>query len=322
MNVSISTYNDADLLDGCLASVREILGNVGIQVVDGRYSTWPSEHDNSTDNTIRCCESYDAEYHPVGPFPREEDKHEYRVELAPDNERVLFLDADERLVDFDTKAIEPGVPYNARIHNPATYYETRELFYYPRCFKPEWLNQYEKTDLPEFRSPYWQRLKNRGRSDAISITHRHDLRGSGYRRRKLERYENENRSGPFANHVNHYLEGVEPSDKAYCPECGEKTLCRTRESNFGELQDVTRVATCINGDCYTAVEPVDVGDYRYLPDNIETGYGTDPERLRLELLDAGVELLTFYDAHDFHPEILAWMLDNDPTENEWPTVVG
>lgn len=322
ITVSISAYNDAELLDGCLRSVRDVLGDVPVQVVDGRYAAWPTADDNSTDDTPAVCARYGAAYDAAGPFEREESKWAYRRDRAPDGAWCLFLDTDERVIAFDPAGLRPETPLKVRFHNPVVYHETRPVFYYPRVYQPEWVASYTRTDLPEFRAPYAERLHRHGQTDAVTIAHRHDLRDDDYRRDKLTRYEAEERGSPYGKDTDVYLAGPEPTELDACPACGEASLRRTRETAYGPENAVSRVATCINGECYTAVEPVEIGEHRYVPDDIETGYDEDPDRLRLELLDTGINLLTYYHVHDFHPDILTWMVENDPTRDEWPVTVG
>ena len=293
MHVSVSAYNDGHLLEACLASVRDVLGDVSVDVVDGRYRTFPGDGDNSTDDTPAVARSYDADYHAEGPFDREEDKWRRRNAIAPDGELCLFLDADERLVRASVDRPVTG-PKWIRFHNPRVYREQRELFFYPRLYHPEWVGRYRQTDKPEFVDAVYT---GTDRTESVTVAHRHDLRDDAYRRAKLKRYQREDRDGPYGHDESIYLNGRWAVETEACPQCGQRTLHTSPVSAYdGSL---SRVQTCTNGECYTGIDSVDLGDYRYLPHDIDTGYDKDPDRLRLELLDAGVTFLTYWHVHDF-----------------------
>lgn len=311
--VSVNAFDDAELLRGCLASVREVLGNVRIQVIDGRYESFPAPEDNSTDATPQVCDAYGAEYWPDGPFPTEEDKHRQQLARIPGGKPCLLIDTDERLVTFDENVLATGTPYKVRVHNAVVYSEQRELFYYPRYYQPEWVTGFRKTDMPEFGETHARRL---GRTDAITIAHRHDFRDRDYREAKLERYAAEGRDSPYVHDPEGYVVGDVGRPHAApeeCPECGEETLYRSPASDFGAGDELTQVLTCTNGECYAAVDAVELGEYRYLPDRVAEGYAENPQRLRLECIDVGGELsmLTFMDVSSFHPALLQDLVEEE-----------
>lgn len=276
--VSLSVYQDAHLAEGALASIRDVLGNVRIQVVDGKYDTFrPDAPPNSTDDIQAVADAYGAEYHPEGPLPLERDKHVRRIELAPDGELLLLMDADERLHDFNADALPDETAVGPRIFNPLVY--GPHAVYWPRLAKPEWVKTINSWDAYLFNVDH-------ERSDAVTLIHRHDLRSRDYREAKYERFDREGRVGRYESDFSTYLNDEWDVDFDTCPECGEESLSRTQATDMGPA--ITRVAACVNGDgCYAAIEPVRVGEYEYVPDAVEAGFEEDPARLRIELLDAG-----------------------------------
>lgn len=300
MYVSVSTYADPELLRGCLASIREQLPDAAVAVVDGRYATWPADPDNSGDETAALADRYDATYHPDGPYPDEEAKHHHRLDLAPDGERCLFMDADERLIDIDRAALDPQGAYAIRIHQPLVYSDDRPVWYYPRSFNPEWVTDVTSTDKYHFDASAIAGGQTH-RTDAITLTHRHDLRPRTYRESKLDRYEAEDRQ--FHLDDAQYREGDWATDPVRCPECGEQSLHRS-QATTADGQAVTRVETCTAGECLARVVDRSVERYRYLPDAIATGQQEAPDRLRRELLQAGVTTIARADVRKFHPDLL------------------
>lgn len=285
--VSVSAYNDAGLLDGCLRSVREHCPDATIAVVDGRYESFrPDAPENSTDGTATVAREHGATYDPAGPFPREVHKHRYRVAEAPAHERALFIDADERLAAVDWAALQRDRAYAVRIHNPVVYSES-PIRYWPRVFRPADVDEVARWDAYSFTVPC-------DRTDAVTLAHRHDLRSQEYRGAKYERFERENRDGRYADSFERYLNNDYDVSTEDCPRCGEASLVRSPATN--ESGDFSEIVTCVRTDsCYRAVESVAVDSYEYLPDDWERGLETDPGRLRLELLDAGADFLAMHD---------------------------
>lgn len=287
MNVSINTYQDAPLLRECLASIRCVAPDARIQVVDGAYSTFPHDSDNSTDGTPEICDDYDAEYWPVGdgPYADEPAKHRARVRLAPDGDPVLFMDADERLVAADPAETPTDTVGRVRIYDPVY---RPGVTYYARYFRPEWLVDIPRQDRFWFERPDGSDLTER-HTDAITIVHRHDLRGDAYVDAKAARLDSEGRD------PERYRERVARAreratrEAATCPSCGEDTLHRSRVGGYAA--GYTRVEACVSRDgCHRAVVGYDLGDYEYLPDRIREGFREDPERLRVECMDAGLDM--------------------------------
>ena len=274
--VSVSAFNDADLLDSCLASIREHAPGATTQVVDGRYVTHGEPPDNSTDATPDVAADYDATYHPGGPYPTEKAKHEHRLSLSPRGTRCLFLDADERLLAFDAGAIPDDTVGRIRIFNAGMYGHT--VRHYPRYFYPEQFDEVVRVDRFSFDAPV-------ERTDGITVAHRPDLRPDSYRAAKVDRYDAEGRDNWYREHLEDLRENGVDADYTTCPECGETSLSRSRATTFGDA--VTRVAACVNGECYAAIESVDVGEFVYLPDRVREGFETDVARVRLELAVAG-----------------------------------
>lgn len=279
MFVSVSAYNDGGLLAGCLKSINEVLPDASVQVVDGRYETWPEGDDNSTDNTRRVAAWYDAEYVPGGPYERERDKHIDRVRRAPDGRRAVFLDADERLLQADLSRLEDGVAYQPRIVN-ALVYGPRAV-YWPRSFYPETVEGINRWDAYQFSTPC-------KRSDAVTIVHRHDLRDRGYREAKYERFRNEDRAGRYEDDFETYLEDDWNATFETCPACGRESVTACQLTDYGPR--LSQVEVCTAGDrCHSRVVAYDSGDWKYLPDDYLTGFQEDPGQLRAELMDAGCE---------------------------------
>lgn len=314
MIVSVSAYQDADLLDGCLESIRETLGSVSIQVVDGAYRTWPGWEDapNSTDMTGAVCEDWGADHDPAGPFVRERDKHVYRVEQAPEGEWCLLLDADERLLEFDRGALNEQTAYQPRIANSLVYGPA--AVYWPRLFKPEWVQSINRWDAYLFDVPC-------EKTDAVTILHRHDLRDRDYREAKYERFGNEGRRGRYEGSFETYLNDDWGADFSTCPRCGSESVTRSQITNHGPNGEYSYVEACVNGDgCYAHVEPVEVGEWRYLPDAYERGFAEDPARLRLELMDAGCPFVGGLSVErlrdEFGPVTRIWIEENLTNERE------
>lgn len=284
--VSVSVYNDGSLLEECLAAVRAELPDAEIVVVDGRYETWPAGADNSTDETPTVCQHHDAAYVPAGPFDRECDKHQYRVDHTPDDEWMLLLDADERLVAFDEDALEAETAYRPRIFNPLVYGPA--CVYWPRIFKPGWVEEINRWDAYLFDAPV-------DRTDAVTIAHRHDLRDRDYREAKYERFANEGRAGRYDEAFDTYLNDEwEVPEQRFdsCPACGGDRIW-SLATQYGPDGAMSRVGVCLSGDgCWTGTEPVTVDDYQYLPADVQRGFDEDPMQLRAELLDAGCPFIS------------------------------
>lgn len=297
MNINVSSYQDADLLDNCLHSIHDTLDDPTITVTDGRYESWPAEPDNSTDNTRALCEEYNATYNPAGPFDRERDKHVYRVHQSPDGERVLFLDADERLLAVDQATLNDAdkLAYQPRIYNALVY--GPKSVYWPRCFYPETVESINRWDAYLFDVPC-------KRTDAITILHRHDLRDPEYRTKKNIRFTREDRRAREIDYL---------ADFSPCPECGEQRLTRSQATDY-ETGEYTYVQACTNGECHASINRITLYEHRYVPENIDEGYAENPRQLRLELLEAlperradvirphGVELL-----EEMRPLIERWV---------------
>lgn len=317
--VSISAYQDRELLQGALESVRDVLGNVRIQVVDGRYETFrPTAADNSTDDMQAVCDAYGAEYWPDGPYEREREKHVHRVELAPDGERALFMDADERLHAYDGDALndDEKVAYSPRIANALVYGPT--AVYWPRLFYPETVHSVNRWDAYLFESKHEN-------TDAVTIIHRHDLRDEQYRIEKYHRFDREDRTGRFQDRLGDYLQDDwELEDLQQCPNCGADSVTTTQWTSYGPGDGFSRVAVCVNGDrCHAQIDSRTIDEYRYLPDRVEAGLEEAPERLRLELLDAGCPFLNQSSTKrlsNLQPSIELWL--EDTFERDSPKVFG
>lgn len=278
MNVSISAYNDGDLLQNALESVTQIMPDANIQVVDGKYETFkPDAAENSTDNTEDIAKSFNARYIGGGPYGRERDKHIHRVELSPDDELTVFMDADERLLTFDRDALPERTAISPRIFNALVY--GPHAVYWPRVFKPGWVATINRWDAYLFDVSH-------ERSDAVTILHRHDLRDREYREAKYERFAREDRTGRYDDDYEMYLADDWDATFRACPGCGRDSVTESQVTNFGE--EYSHVECCIAADgCHAAVREVDVGEWRYLPDDWRAGWENDAKRLRLELMDAG-----------------------------------
>jgi hypothetical protein len=321
MHVSISAYNDGGLLPNCIQSVRDVLPNADIHVVDGRYESWPDGPDNSDDATPAHAETLADEYHADGPFRREDDKHLHRVNLAPDDEYALFLDADERLLTCPDPDALPRAAVFPRIYNAIVYGPVS--VYWPRLFKPEWVVDVKRWDKYSFDISGVADDETAMRDDDVTIVHRHDLRSREYREAKLERFHNEGRKSRYEGPVDEsddrgqleqYLSG-EWQHVAFdqCPNCGQTSLTRSQLTNYG-TDPLTSVDACIADDgCHRSVTEYQVDDWQYLPDDWEAGLDDDPERLRAELLDAGCEFVGtshYQDLFRFHLAIGLWVEDH------------
>jgi hypothetical protein len=296
--VSVSAYQDAALLDGCLQAIREQFPDAPVTVVDGRYETFrPDAPDNSTDHTSVVASAHGARYDPAGPFEREVDKHRYRVAQAPADERALFLDADERLVTADLDALQLDRAYACRIHNPLVYSEN-PIVYWPRLFRPRDVDNIAKWDAYAFDVPCI-------RTDHVTIAHRHDLRDREYREAKYERFGREDRRGRYEEAFERYLDNDWPVTPETCPECGDSTLVRSPATMEGA--PASAVEVCIRTDsCHHVIDDITIGPHQYLPNDWRRGLDEAPERLRLELLDAGADFLAM---HDFSQALTADRLD-------------
>lgn len=279
MHVSVSAYDDGDLLAECLQSVRDVLPDATIQVVDGRYESWPDGADNSTDDTPLVADTYADEYVRGGPYERERDKHVHRVELAPDDEWCLLMDADERLCAADVAGLDDATAYQPRLFNALTY--GPRAVYWPRLFRPAWVESVNRWDAYRFSVPC-------ERTDAVTIVHRHDLRSRDYREAKYERFDNEGRTGRYEDDFQTYLDDDWDATVHECPACGRDSLTRSQVTDGGPDGAWSYVEACVAEDsCYRTVETTAIGGWRYLPDAVGKGFAEDPNRLRLELLDAG-----------------------------------
>lgn len=305
--VSVSAYNDGELLPGCIERIREVLPDAHVAVVDGRYETWPDGPDNSDDRTPALARELADSYHPDGPFETEADKHRHRVSLAPIAERALFLDTDERLLSFDPDALPRGRAYKPRIFNPLVYSQS-PIRYWPRVFTRARVAEIRGWDAYVFRCPT-------SRSDACTIVHRHDLRDRDYRERKYQRFENEDRTGRYDDdRFESYLEDdwdVEPDD--HCPKCGRESVVWspwTGGEVTGQAGVVSKVGCCVAGDCWIGETREAIDTARYLdPDALPRGRDEDPERLRKELLAVGCPLVAQYPVTRFAPEVLINWVD-------------
>ncbi len=291
VTVSVNAYQDADLLEGCLASIREELPRARIQVVDGAYRSWPGWEaaPNSTDGTPDVCNAYGAEYWPDGPFDREHDKHWGRIARALDDERLLFMDADERLLAFADPPIGDDEACRVRIFN-ALWYGPR-VNYYPRYFYPGQMDDIPRVDRYSFDCGV-------AHTDFITIVHRADLRSDAYRDAKECRYTNEGRTADW--YAEHREEVASPAytDFDTCPECGEASVTRSRVCGWGPSPQVkvwgrepaqyTHVEACTARDrCYAAIVDYELDGWEYVPTRVREGFESDLERVRVELMDAG-----------------------------------
>ena len=305
MYVSVSVYDDGDLLTGCLDRIRDVLPEATVDVVDGRYETWPAENDNSTDQTAEVARERADGYYPDGPYPDEQHKHLRRLQLAPEGEWALFIDADERLERFDADALEQGAAYRPRIFNALVYSQT-PISYWPRVFDP--------ADVADIKS--WDRYLfdvDVETTDHVTIVHRHDLRGREYRESKYQRFANEGRAGRYEDgRFEMYLNDewdVDPSGT--CPECGQESVVWSPPTMHGSDGALSRVGACVRGECWIGEDDVGIDEYHYLPNRIRAGLDEDPDRLRLELLAVECPLVRQYDADRFAPEILEhWVGEN------------
>lgn len=286
MIVSISCYQDAPLLPACIDSVREHLPGATIHLVSGRYATWPDGPDNCDDGTADLAVTRGIRWFPDGPYADESAKWRHRASLVPDDERVLFLDADERLVRADTRRLNQTTAYRPRIFNALVY--GPRVTYWPRLCRPQDIQAIERWDAFEFDADALVD-GHPPKTDAVTIAHRHDLRSDDYKRDKQARFANEGRQSAYAKHdrMDDYFENV-PQFRAEwtdCPECGQESVVKSVETNSSG--QFTRVHVCVNGDCYGDVVPVDL-ERRYLPDDWQRGIREgDVRQVRMELIDAG-----------------------------------
>jgi len=296
--VSVNAYNDAELLDNCLASVREHLPDATVHVVDGRYSAWPDAEDNSTDATGEIAAEHGADYLRAGPFEDEAAKHRYRRDMAAttEAERVLFVDADERLLRFDPPE-DPDTDHRAGIFNALVYGPA--ISYYPRYFAPERMTV-ERVDKFMLDGPVQ-------RTDGITIVHRADLRSEAYRDAKRKRFDTEGRDPWYDDYLERLAENGHDAEFTECPNCGQHSVTTSRLTGYeprdsgrsrvavkgdAELGDeFSRVMCCTAGDgCYRTTETFELSEFVHLPDRVSEGFAEDLERVKLELMAAGWEL--------------------------------
>lgn len=319
MHVSISAYDDGGLLRRAIATVRATLPDAHIAVVDGKYETWPEGAANSTDETPAIAQRHADSYHAGGPYPRESDKHAHRVALAPDDDWLLCLDADERLLTHPDPAT-----LDARVHFPrifnALVYGPRAV-YWPRLFKPAWVEAIHRWDKYLFDVPGVDDADQAHRSDPVTIVHRHDCRDRAYRAAKLERFANEDRVSRYASadgegedQLDAYLTDDWPAvDYHRCPECGHDTLTRSQVTAYG-TDELSRVTACVRADgCHAGREAFEIDRHLFLPDDWERGIEQNPRRLRAELVDAGCRLIGTVPADSLdalRPSIGLWVADH------------
>lgn len=312
LTVSVNAYQDAYLLDNCLASIRRHIPDATVQVVDGRYESWPDEADNSTDKTAPLARQYDAEYHAAGPFDSEADKHRYRRDQV-ETKYLLFIDADERLLRFEPEKLELENEYRIRIFNALMY--GPRISYYPRFFRPENMSV-ERVD--KFMLDNQVR-----RTDAVTVSHRADLRSDAYRNAKLERFEHESRDPWYRDYLKSLDEKGHNARYFECPNCGRESVTESGYTAFEPENDpnadlsnqvYSRVRVCTAGDnCYNEIESNRIDHYRYLPDDVDKGFEEDLSRVKLELMLAGWSIakvvpLDAFDRYDVNAK--RWVSEN------------
>lgn len=317
LTVSINTYDDADLLDNCLASVREQLPDATIHVVDGRYDTWPAADDNTEQTTRPIAGQYGCEYDPAGPFESEAAKHRYRRDIV-DSDRVLFMDADERLMQF-APPDDPTVDYRARIFNALVYGPA--ISYYPRYFDSGRMGV-ERVDKFMMDGKVL-------RTDGITICHRADLRSDAYRAAKRERFDNEDRGPWYDDYLENLAEEGHDAEFEACPNCGRESVTVSRLTGYkprdsdrsrvairGDAErgeTFSRVRCCTAGDgCYREIVEETLDEFRYVPDNLEQGFDEDLSRIKLELMACGWELAKTVPTDTFdryEPNARLWIRD-------------
>lgn len=314
IHVSVSAYQDAGLLENCLAAIRDELPEATISVVDGKYETWPGGPDNSTDGTEAVAAAYDAVYDPAGPFPRECDKHQYRTEQIPNDEWLLCMDADERLRHFDRGVLDNRNAWMPRIVNALVYHDGSPVAYWPRLFKPGWVSDIQRWDKYRFSIPDVDPTEVCQRTDRVTIVHRHDLRERSYREAKYERMEaNEGRTPRYDETRETYYSNSFDVETETCPNCGADSVTRTPITDYADAYSM--VTVCTNSDgCFASIDriPFD-GEYEYLPDEWREGFRADPARLRLELLDAGCSFVRPLSMRAFErmgPAVGLWIDEN------------
>lgn len=286
MIVSISCYNDADILPACIDSVRKHLPTATIHLVSGRYQSWPDGSDNCDDGTADLAVTRGIKWFPDGPYPDESAKWRHRADLAPADEQVMFLDADERLVSADVSGLHKTKAYQPRIFNAVVY--GPRVVYWPRLMRPADIEDIQRWDSFVFAA---SALDGRhvAKTDAVTIAHRHDLRSTEYKRAKQVRFANEGRESAYKKNdkLDAYYNN-EPTFRAEwadCPECGQESVVKSIET-LGS-RGFSRVHVCVNGECYAEVVPVDF-ERRYLPDDWQRGIREgDVRQVRMELIDAG-----------------------------------
>lgn len=147
--VYVKTYDDLDLLKGCVESVPD---GVPVYVLDGRYADFPGES-LRTPETEGWCESQpDVAYHtppddrlpwghehvdeePHLRWPIHEQAKFANYDMLPQDEWILHLDADERLEHIDTSVfdrLDPKWKYAPYIDSLAE----RNLMV-PRVYQPQ-----------------------------------------------------------------------------------------------------------------------------------------------------------------------------------------
>jgi len=98
----IIAYNDADMLDGCLHSIKSVADRT--IVADGAYRHFPHSRARSTDNTADVAFRHGADFIAVAEsWPAEECKRN-RYLRGNDGDYYLVIDTDERLIGEFPKA--------------------------------------------------------------------------------------------------------------------------------------------------------------------------------------------------------------------------
>lgn len=122
LNVHVHVYDDREWLPRLVESVRDVLGEVPIHILDGRYELFPGETDLTPGLEGWCAESSGVHYHAPPaerlPFGHDLDAPPAQrpgghakaawafADVLPSTEWTLKLDADERLQRFDRDLTE------------------------------------------------------------------------------------------------------------------------------------------------------------------------------------------------------------------------
>lgn len=216
-NVAIPFYDELGLFK---RAVRSVPDHLHIHAFDGRWETFPGEHDVTPGAKAWCADRENVTYHappperrPWGvemesddPTTRYDQTAEARFmnyETLPEDEWVLKLDADETIAEYDGSVFEAlderrrykpvvGTAQGERLFTDRIYVPKYWTFWLDDCYFPRGLHSRER---PVEHLAWIQRetdhnqLGQGGVVEAIRIVNHGEERSAGYQERRAEHLE-------------------------------------------------------------------------------------------------------------------------------------